>query len=474
MNRLFVKILILLVINSCSNSQNNTNLNEIFFTVIYEANGSDNGTVPVDENKYYPGSNVKVKPYESLSKDNYDFYAWNTKNDASGTYYNVNAYIENISNNIVLYAIWHEKQVQEPILITDPRIRIEITLKNQNMPNLEIAKLLYNKTNVLTIEIDDALNDIYKSLYPLFVGGMPIHDTTESLGLFITDSCNNDVSYKANTTTWVLSSNTLNDWFNWSDGTHWLNYFQLDAIVSSGFGVVSHGYYSNMSHANANIEIAADSFVSWAENRYTVRPLYAVKPGGVVFDETTWKNKWFENGLRFIVLGSGSASYITRIDNLNINTFTEPLQVGRVNVETLTATSMMNYVSNMILEEGNNWLRFFGHHIRPDSYIIYQELKNFFLDFNLLYGKDGFDSIWVANINELISYLYCRDAIYFDYDFINNKHIYFLNQEQIPSYINKRLVSIIVSNKEDISTIEVFNANEHTKLEDLINIRWNK
>ncbi len=221
------------------------------------------------------------------------------------------------SVDVNLYATW---VVTPPVVDPSAKIVITITTENGGDVTLSKAPLLYNKQHVITMDIDDGLNDMYMTLLPLFTGGIPEYDSSISNGLFSTDGCGNDVSYKGNTLTWVVSSNTGADWFEWSDGSHWLNYAQLDTLVANGFGIVDHGYYTDMTMAFVNPVTAVDNFINWSESRYGFRPLYAASPGGQVFDTTAWKNRWFEKGLRFIVLGSGAASALTRVDNINVAT----------------------------------------------------------------------------------------------------------------------------------------------------------
>ncbi|MEI6092538.1 MAG: InlB B-repeat-containing protein [bacterium] len=470
----------ILILAGCNNSVLNNNETTItnaatYYTVHYNGNGNTGGSVPVDSNNYNDGATVTVKPLADLVHTGYTFANWNTAADGTGISYSPDSTFQIASANVTLYARWTSNITNNTDPVEpDTRIAITITTKNGQDVTLAKAPLLYNKQHVMTIDNDDALNDPYKTFLPLFTGGIPEHDTVASNGMFSTDGCTNDVSYKANTVAWVISSNTGADWFNWSDGSHWLNYSQLDALMANGFGLIDHGYYNDMTKAGIDPVAAVDSFINWSENRYGFRPLMAVAPGGQVFDIPAWTGRWFEKGARFVVIGSGAANAMTRVDNLNINTFTEPLQVGRHNIEGASPATIMAYVNTMIASPGNQWLRIFGHLVNVSDFIKYADIKEFFLEFNALYGKPGNDSIWVANVNDVISYLYCRDTISIDSVKDGNKTTFYINEGAIPSYVANRLITLKITTTDQILDIHVSGDTTASMSNSIVNVLWKK
>ena len=372
----------------------------------------------------------------------------------------------------IMYMMMPISYVDNSSVATTVPLKIEITTQNPGVVTLTKAPLKYDKKHVLTMENDDALNDPYKTFLPLFTGGIPEHDNVSSTGMYITDGCGNDVSYKSNAAVWVKNPETNVDWFSWSDGTHWLNYDQLNSLMENKFGLVDHGYYTDMSHANADPVQAVENFVTWSESHYGFRPLYAVAPGGIVFNQVAWTNKWFSKGLRFIVLGSGSNPAMTRVDNLDVTKFTEPLQVGRNNVEGMTAESIMAYVNTMIASSGNQWLRLFGHNVNVADFIKYSDIKAFFTQLSTTYGKSGSDNIWVADINDVISYLYCRDGTALNTLTVNNKNIVQVEYSSVPTYVKKRSLTLKINTTETITKIKVTGATRYTYTNNLINIEW--
>ena len=89
------------------------------FSVTYDANGADSGTVPVDADKHDLGTNVTVLDNTgNLVKDGKSFGGWNTEADGSGTTYTAGQTFS-ISKDTVLYALWVEKATEATTTATE-------------------------------------------------------------------------------------------------------------------------------------------------------------------------------------------------------------------------------------------------------------------------------------------------------------------------------------------------------------------
>lgn len=76
------------------------------YSVLYDGNGNDSGTVPTDSNEYESGDTVTVLDNTgTLARDGYTFSGWNTAADGSGTDYAAEVAFE-ISGDVTLYAKW--------------------------------------------------------------------------------------------------------------------------------------------------------------------------------------------------------------------------------------------------------------------------------------------------------------------------------------------------------------------------------
>ncbi len=76
------------------------------YTVTYNSNGAESGTVPTDATNYTDGASVTVAGNTgNLAKTGYIFNGWNTTADGTGTKYSAGDTF-NISENTTLYAEW--------------------------------------------------------------------------------------------------------------------------------------------------------------------------------------------------------------------------------------------------------------------------------------------------------------------------------------------------------------------------------
>ncbi|MBN1186970.1 MAG: InlB B-repeat-containing protein [Bacteroidales bacterium] len=77
------------------------------YTVTYNKNSADSGTVPVDSNPYYKGKEVTVAGNPGkLSKSSASFSGWNTKGDGTGESYNAGAKFPMPDSAVMLYVKW--------------------------------------------------------------------------------------------------------------------------------------------------------------------------------------------------------------------------------------------------------------------------------------------------------------------------------------------------------------------------------
>jgi len=77
------------------------------YSISYDANGADSGSVPVDSTGYLDGAKVVISDNTgSLSKSAYTFAGWNTSADGSGTTYTGGTTLTMGAGNVSLYAVW--------------------------------------------------------------------------------------------------------------------------------------------------------------------------------------------------------------------------------------------------------------------------------------------------------------------------------------------------------------------------------
>lgn len=92
------------------------------YTVTYNANGADSGTVPTDATEYASGATVTVLGNTgSLVKTGYTFDGWNTQANGEGTNYTAGNTFT-ISTNTTLYAKWTDLRAITEVNIDDSGI----------------------------------------------------------------------------------------------------------------------------------------------------------------------------------------------------------------------------------------------------------------------------------------------------------------------------------------------------------------
>ena len=87
-------------------SYSNVAFGEIY-SVTYNGNGSDGGSVPVDSSSYEYGDGVTALSKGTLTNSvNTEFLAWNTAANGSGTYHAAGSTFVMGTNDVILYAVW--------------------------------------------------------------------------------------------------------------------------------------------------------------------------------------------------------------------------------------------------------------------------------------------------------------------------------------------------------------------------------
>ncbi len=77
------------------------------YLIEYDANGATDGEVPGEQIKAH-GVNITLRANTgALARDDYNFIGWNTKEDGSGTPYNVSANYA-ADDYVILYAEWEQ------------------------------------------------------------------------------------------------------------------------------------------------------------------------------------------------------------------------------------------------------------------------------------------------------------------------------------------------------------------------------
>ena len=79
---------------------------DVLYTLVYDGNGNEAGSAPVDGNEYEPGASVTVANAGTMSRSGYAFDGWNTSSDGSGTAFSPGSTFVMPSGTATLYAQW--------------------------------------------------------------------------------------------------------------------------------------------------------------------------------------------------------------------------------------------------------------------------------------------------------------------------------------------------------------------------------
>jgi uncharacterized repeat protein (TIGR02543 family) len=88
-------------------------IDPVTYTVTYDGNSSDGGTVSADNNSYEQGATVTVASSGTMTRSGYTFSGWNTASDGTGTGYAAGAVFVMGTVDVTLYAKWGVAVTQE-------------------------------------------------------------------------------------------------------------------------------------------------------------------------------------------------------------------------------------------------------------------------------------------------------------------------------------------------------------------------
>ncbi|MBD2862231.1 RCC1 domain-containing protein [Paenibacillus oceani] len=127
------------------------------YTVTYDGNGSNGGSVPADNNAYSPNNSVTVLSNTgSLSRTGYTFAGWNTAADGSGTSYAGGSTYTMSTANVTLYAQWLDNTA--PAITIQMKEADESLYANDTWTNQSVTVSVYatdNGSGLATLEYSE-------------------------------------------------------------------------------------------------------------------------------------------------------------------------------------------------------------------------------------------------------------------------------------------------------------------------------
>lgn len=341
--------------------------------------------------------------------------------------------------------------------------------------NINKAILRYNKDFALSFHTDDGFEDVFTLGFSFFTG---INSSgTNYPGLFYTDGCGNDISFKLSNSVFSYSGYNNTDMHQPGNGFGTVTWPQLSVMYENGCSVNNHGFTSDAFTEPEYMKYSIRRNESFIRRRLLtttpsgVKTRIFVNPNGA----TPYTNVAFAEGYRS-TLRMGASGIIPNngLDVGTLNNWNQPLELNRTLGETVNVQQMADQFAAAATTGKHLWMPIFTHRIVED----YPQ-ASFLADFNYIattYGKNGSDNIWMTTEEEIIDYQIVRQMTTINYALTGNTAIVTLTGD-LPVDLRYYALSLVVESDAAISSINIIggSGNSHNGVgqnKALINLRW--
>ncbi len=347
---------------------------------------------------------------------------------------------------------------------------VVVIFENPPVVTLQKAPLKYNKAFAMSFQMDDAISDIYKKVYPVFHGDGIVP------GLTYTDGCGHAVTFKMSSAIYIFSSNNNTDILNPDDPYHdvsKLTWPQLDTLYRSHWGIENHGLFDNPDLSSSEkIEYAFQRTESYARRKISdsiAFKSFVIPNGDETYVSYLSKNHYhaaINQGHDGSWIGYGASGFNVENDTIN---WLKPTKLNRLflysdfkkSADTLYAHSRRGV---------HEWL-LSGMHTLPGNFLAeMEEIYN-------TYGKPGLDNILLAPDDEILDYLAVKQTTQLHQTLKGNR-LTLTFSGNIPTDRMFYALSLNVFANQTIDSIYVYGAKKHSytgvgKDTALINLSWN-
>lgn len=325
---------------------------------------------------------------------------------------------------VLLFAVMISMAANGQRRANDPNLG-EIHINLSEIPekvHLEKTPLRYNKRFAMSFHADDGLADVFSIGFRFFTGvNSP---STHYSGLFYTDGCGNDVSFKISSALFSFSAYNNEDMHRQGNPYNAVSWLQLDTMYQHGCGIYNHGLNSD-----APSDQEAIYYSIRRNESYIQRSLARTNPGGVrtrVLVNPNGMSQFspiaFSLGYRYAFrMGAWQQMPETGMNVGAFSAWDKPLELNRVLAETVNVRQLADLLSSKSHNGNHYWMPVFTH-----SIIENYPLDKFYDDWNYIaktYGKIGTDDIWMASEEEILNYLLVRQRVQLNYSLVGNKLI---------------------------------------------------
>lgn len=336
------------------------------------------------------------------------------------------------------------------------------------------APLRYNKQMALSFHADDGILDAYTVAFPFFTG-IQVGNSNYP-GLFYTDGCGNDISFKLSSSIFSFNGISGPDVHAPGNNFNAISWPQLDTMYQNNCAIFNHGVNSENYSDPASIQYSIKRNES-----YIRRKLVETTPGGVktkLFVNPNGNINWspyaFNLGYMAALNQAGGGILGNLGGNVNAIAWNQPYNIIRLQGENTNVPNLVAQMQNLSINGANYWATVFTHSI-VNNY----PLAKFTADFNAVaatYGKFGSDNLWMSTEEEIINYLTVRDATTLNTGVAGNNLI-IMFEGAIPSDMRFHALSLVINADATITNIQVNGGTNNTFTgvglnQALINLEW--
>lgn len=341
--------------------------------------------------------------------------------------------------------------------------------------NVNKAILRYNKDFALSFHTDDGFADVFTLGFAFFTG---INSAgTNYPGLFYTDGCGNDISFKLSNSVFSYSGYNNTDMHQPGNGFGTVTWPQLSVMYENGCSVNNHGFTSDAFTEPDYMKYSIRRNESFIRRRLLtttpsgVKTRIFVNPNGA----TPYTNVAFAEGYRSTLrMGASGIIPDNGLDVGTLSNWNQPLELNRTLGETVNVKQMADQFASAATTGKHLWMPIFTHRIVED----YPQ-ASFISDFNYIaatYGKNGSDNIWMTTEEEIIDYQIVRQLTTINYALTGNTAIVSLTGD-LPVDLRFYALSLVVESDAPISSINIIGGSGNTyngvgQNQALINLRW--
>lgn len=304
-------------------------------------------------------------------------------------------------------------------------VYVKLKLSSAAPFKVSVAPLKYNKHLAFSFTVDDGYRSAFTCAYPLLNGGVvspsqpdEYHsdqggDGQKSDGLFYTDGCGKNVSFKLAV---ALNAGIV---YDHPDNRARLSWPEVKTLYDSGWDILNHGYHHLSKHGtDYNAEVLQNIKVVKENLGFTMTQF--VVPGGEhdAGYEHDYEQDAFKAGAYSVAsyVGKGPAIDVNKPVDLKDMIYARNfLQSNKDSLDFKMIDQHLNRIDSLMKQPQPIWYNEFTHSVGDKNLwnlsMLYPEFKYYMTSIYKKYGAKGADNIWMAPWQEVYEYIWLRDHI---------------------------------------------------------------